>query len=106
LTSMLSSENPPTAIFASQNFVTLGAIRTLHSMNLEKTIALVGFDEIPEADLLSPAITLITQDVMAMGECAAQLLFNRLDGYDGEFEKRVIPTVLTPRGSGEITPRF
>jgi LacI family transcriptional regulator len=106
LTSMLGSENPPTAIFASQNFVTLGAIRTLHSMNLEKSIALVGFDEIPEADLLSPAITLITQDVMAMGECAAQLLFNRLDGYDGEFEKRVIPTVLTPRGSGEITPRF
>jgi len=41
-----------------------------------------------------------------MGECAAQLLFNRLDGYDGEFEQRVIPTVLTPRGSGEITPRF
>jgi LacI family transcriptional regulator len=106
LTTVLKSENPPTAIFASQNFVTLGAIRTLHSMALQEKIALVGFDEIPEADLLSPAITLITQDVAAMGESAAQLLFNRLDGYAGPYENRVIPTVLTARGSGEIAPHY
>jgi len=67
-------------------------------------VALVGFDEISEADLLTPAITLVTQDVATMGESAAELLFKRLNGYEGEFEKKVIPTVLTPRGSGEIAP--
>ncbi len=67
-------------------------------------VALVGFDDISEADLLTPAITLVTQDVATMGESAAELLFKRLNGYEGEFEKKVIPTVLTPRGSGEIAP--
>lgn len=96
----------PTAIFASQNFVTIGAIRALHHLGLQKKVALVGFDEIPEADLLSPAITLVTQDVVQMGETAAELLFRRLNGYNGAFEKRVIATVLTRRGSGEISPSF
>jgi DNA-binding LacI/PurR family transcriptional regulator len=41
-----------------------------------------------------------------MGESAAELLFKRLDGFDGPFEKRVIPTVLTQRGSGEIKPKY
>jgi LacI family transcriptional regulator len=96
----------PTAIFASQNFVTMGAIRTLHQLGLQGSVALVGFDDISEADLLSPAITLVTQDVTAMGESAAELLFKRLDGDDGDYEKKVIPTVLTPRGSGEISPKY
>ena len=81
-------------------------IRTLHQLGLQHTVALVGFDEISEADLLSPAITLVTQDVVAMGESAAELLFRRLDGDEGEYEKKVIPTVLTPRGSGEIAPTY
>ncbi len=106
LTGIFESSERPTAIFASQNFVTMGAIRTLHQLGLQHTVALVGFDEISEADLLSPAITLVTQDVMAMGESAAELLFRRLDGDEGEFEKKVIPTVLTPRGSGEIAPTY
>ena len=106
LTGLFDSTQQPTAIFASQNFVTMGAIRTLHQLGLQHTVALVGFDEISEADLLSPAITLVTQDVVAMGESAAELLFRRLDGDEGEYEKKVIPTVLTPRGSGEIAPTY
>ena len=106
ISAILASSNCPTAIFASQNLVTIGAIRTLHHMGLADSIALVGFDEIAEADLLSPAITLVTQDVVMMGESAAELLFKRLDGHDGPYEKRVIPTVLTARGSGEIAPTY
>ena len=102
---MLKGENRPTAIFASQNFVTLGTIRALRELNLQHEIALVGFDDIPEADLLEPALTLVTQDVATMGERAAQLLFERLDGSQEPFKKLVIQTTLTPRGSGEIAPR-
>jgi LacI family transcriptional regulator len=104
IAAILANPQRPTAIFASQNLVTIGAIRALHHMRLHNQIALVGFDEISEADLLTPAITLVTQDVTAMGERAAELLFRRLDGYDGPYEKRVIPTLLTQRGSGEIAP--
>lgn len=101
---MMRGENRPTAIFASQNLVTLGTIRALRELNLQHQIALVGFDDIPEADLLDPALTLVTQDVATMGERAAQLLFERLDGSPEPFKHLVIPTTLTPRGSGEIAP--
>jgi LacI family transcriptional regulator len=67
-------------------------------------MALVGFDDIPEADLLEPGVTLVTQDAQTMGERAAQLLFDRMAGENPPFQRVVVPTQLTPRGSGEITP--
>jgi LacI family transcriptional regulator len=101
---MLLRVDRPTAIFASQNFVTLGAIRALRETGLQHQVALVGFDDIPEADLLDPPLTLVTQDVAAMGERAAQILFERLDGSTNPYKTSVFPTSLTPRGSGEIAP--
>jgi LacI family transcriptional regulator len=104
LTHMLHRADRPTAIFASQNFVTLGAIRALRETGLQHEVALVGFDDIPEADLLDPPLTLVTQDVAAMGERAAQILFERLDGSTSPYKTSIFPTSLTPRGSGEISP--
>ena len=101
---ILESSNPPTAIYASQNLVTLAVIQALHEIGCEKKIALVGFDQIPSAELLTPAITLVTQDITAMGERSAQLLFNRIEGYEGEVVQEVVPTSLIIRGSGEIGP--
>src|ERR1019366_3759127 len=103
LVHMLHRTDRPTAIFASQNYVTIGTIRALRETNLQYQVALVGFVEMPEADLLDPAVTLVTQDVVAMGERSAQILFDRLDGNPGPYETVVIPTTLTPRGSGEIS---
>jgi len=103
---LVTSSNAPTAIFASQNLVTLAAIRALRDAHLEKKVALIGFDEIPAGDLLDPAITLVTQDIRAMGEKSAELLFSRINGYDGKVRQEIIPTTLTARGSGEIRPKF
>lgn len=36
---------PPTAIFTSQNLITIEAARALHDLGMERSIALVGFDE-------------------------------------------------------------
>jgi len=101
---LFARKNPPTAIFASQNLVTMGAIRALRRLKLQHKIALVGFDDIAEADLLDPPVTLVTQDVFAMGANAAELLFQRLDGDDSPFHHLEIETTLTIRGSGEIRP--
>lgn len=105
LRGLLTSGDAPTAVFASQNLVTLGAIRALRDLQLSHSIALVGFDDIAEADLLDPPVTLVTQDVAAMGERAAELLFARLDGDDSDYQEIEIKTTLTARGSGEILPR-
>ncbi len=95
----------PTALFASQNLVTIGAIHALHEHDLQHLVALVGFDDIELAGMLDPGITVVAQDPYAMGRAAAELLFARLDGYGGPSQHRTIPTRLVIRGSGEIRPR-
>lgn len=94
----------PTALFASQNLVTIDAVRALRKRDLQHRVALVGFDDVELADLLDPGISVIAQDPFRMGIEAAELLFARLDGYEGPSRQRLIATKLIVRGSGEIHP--
>jgi LacI family transcriptional regulator len=96
--------DPPTAVFASQNLVTIGAVRALQTAGRQHDIALVGFDEVPLADLLEPGLTVVAQDVLAIGRGAVEQLFRRLDGDRSPTVRLVVPTRLIARGSGEIAP--
>ncbi len=101
----LPEHEGPTALFASQNLITIGAINALHLHDLQHLVALVGFDDIELAAMLEPGITVVAQDPYAIGRAAAELLFARLDGYSGPSQHRTISTRLIIRGSGEIQPR-
>ena len=104
VTSMLSASDPPTALFTGQNLVTMDTIRALRARGQEHETAMVGFDDFRLADLLEPAVTVIAQDLAAMGHRAAALVFERIDGAQRPFRQEVIPTRLIIRGSGEIVP--
>jgi LacI family transcriptional regulator len=99
------SDAAPTALFGSQNLVTVGALRALRGLGLQQQVALVGFDDLMLGDLLQPGLTAVAQDPTAMGTAAAELLFRRMDGDGGATQLVVIPTRLIERGSGEIAPR-
>ena len=101
----LPAERGPTALFASQNLITIGAVNALHLHDLEHLVALVGFDDIELAGMLNPGVTVVAQDPYAIGRAAAELLFARIDGYTGTSQHRTISTRLIIRGSGEIQPR-
>jgi LacI family transcriptional regulator len=101
---LLSSGSPPTALFASQNLVTIGALHGLRARGAQRDVALVGFDDFPLADLLEPGVTVVAQDPLALGRAAADLLFRRLDGDDAAWRRVVIPVELVARGSGELAP--
>jgi len=101
---LLRRDPAPTAIFAAQNLLATGAYRALRRLNLHRKVALIGFDEIPYADLVEPGITVMAQDPVAMGRAAAHLLFRRIDGDRSPSVHEVIPTRLIARGSGEIRP--
>ncbi|HEX8347974.1 MAG TPA: LacI family DNA-binding transcriptional regulator [Actinoplanes sp.] len=101
---LFTRRRPPTALFTSQNLVTVGAVRALRRLNLHRRVALVGFDDFPLADLLDPALTVVAQDPAMMGRAAAQALFGRIDGDTGAPREIWIPTSLIRRGSGEIPP--
>jgi LacI family transcriptional regulator len=104
MTELLALAEPPSAVFASQNLVTIGVVRALRSAGRQRDVALVGFDEVPLADLLEPGLTVVAQDVLEIGRRAAEQLFRRLDGDRSPTVREVVPTRLVPRGSGEIAP--
>jgi LacI family transcriptional regulator len=101
---LLRGPDRPTAIFASQNLVTIGVIRALRELELQRTVALVGFDDIPLGDMLEPGVTVVAQNPYEMGRRAAELAFARLDGASQQPTRHVIPSTLIVRGSGEIPP--
>lgn len=101
---LLEGKNPPTAVFAGQNLISIGAVRAVHAMGVQNELALVSFDDIPLADALNPGVTVVAQDPAALGRTAAELLFERLDGHDGPTRQLVVPTTLIERGSGELPP--
>ncbi|MFC7616382.1 LacI family DNA-binding transcriptional regulator [Actinokineospora soli] len=101
---MLALDDPPTALFSSQNLVTIAAVRALRALGRQHAVALVGFDDFPVADLLDPGVTVVAQDPAAIGRTAAELLFRRLDGERWEPRQHRVETRLIARGSGELRP--
>jgi DNA-binding LacI/PurR family transcriptional regulator len=101
---VLDSPEPPTAIFSSQNLVTIGVIRALRERGLQHSVALVGFDDFVLADMIEPGITVVAQNPARIGAIAAARIFARLDGEATPEETYVVPTRLIVRGSGEIRP--
>lgn len=101
---LLSSEDPPTAIFSSQNLVTFGVMRALKELGASRKVALVGFDDFTLADMMDPGITVIAQHPERIGKLAAERLLARIDGDDSAPETYVVPTELIERGSGELRP--
>ncbi len=103
-TAMMRGDDPPSALFTAQNFVTYGALRALRQLGLHHTVALVGFDDFYLADVLDPPVTVVAQDPQTIGRRAAERLFARFDGDTSPFTTEVVPSRLVVRGSGEIPP--
>ncbi|WP_433585111.1 LacI family DNA-binding transcriptional regulator [Microbacterium hydrocarbonoxydans] len=101
---MLGAAEPPTAVFSAQNLITIGALHALRDAGCSRSVALVGFDDLPLADLLDPGVTVVAQDPQEIGRRAAERLFALLEGADEAPIRSVVPTRLITRGSGEITP--
>jgi LacI family transcriptional regulator len=97
---LLQQPDPPTAIFAANNRVSVGAVRALNAG--EAGVALVGFDDFELADMLPVPVTVVRHDPAELGRRAAQLLFARLEGHRGPPETVILPTELVVRGSGEL----
>jgi len=103
-TSLISRPDPPTALFTAQNLITIGALRALRRLGLERTVAVVGFDDFPLADLITPGVTVVAQDPAGIGRAAANILFRRIAGDPSPPATHIVPTTLIRRGSGEIPP--
>jgi LacI family transcriptional regulator len=101
---LLTGSDPATALLAGQNLITIGAVHALRELGLQHSVALIAFDDLPLADAIEPGLTVVAQDPVALGRRTAEMMFSRLDGYDGPARTAIVETTLIARGSGEIEP--
>jgi len=104
LAAMAALPDPPTALFTGNGLITTHVLRALAARPGPDRPALVGFDDLELADLLTPGVTVVAQDPAGLGRTAAELLFRRLAGNRGPAQRVLLPTRLIVRGSGEIPP--
>jgi DNA-binding LacI/PurR family transcriptional regulator len=97
---LLERPNRPTAIFALNDRMAFGVIQAAQAMSLgvPADLAVVGFDDIAQAALTSPALTTVRQPGYAIGVAATRLLFALIDGA-GTLPAMAIPTELIVRHS-------
>ena len=100
---LMQLENRPTAVFACNDLMALGVLRGLRKTRLAipADLSLVGFDDIPLASVVSPALTTIAQPILKISELAIELLINRIQNKSSEFEEKhiVLPTQIVIRES-------
>jgi LacI family transcriptional regulator len=91
----------PTAIFAANNLLAEHAWHVLRRRRLELPgdVSLVGFDDVPWMEMVSPAITVVAQPAFEMGRRAAALLLRRLADPGAEPTVERLQPALLVRGS-------
>jgi LacI family transcriptional regulator len=105
---ILSAVPRPTAIFAANNFIAIGALRALRDAGLKvpEDMSLVSFDDIPEVISLDPFLTTVTQPTYEMGYKATEMLLARLtSGGLQEYQSILLPTEIIVRRSSSHPPR-
>jgi LacI family transcriptional regulator len=80
---LLQRGDRPSAVFAANDLMAMGAMIAIREAGLSvpHDIAIVGFDDIPAARLVYPALTTVAQFQHALGQRAAEMLMERLNGY-------------------------
>ena len=93
---LLELPDPPTALFAGNNRITVGALRALG--RAAARTAVVGFDDLELAELLAAPLSVVSYDAADLGRLAAELIVRRLTGDSGPPRHVVLPTTLVVRG--------
>lgn len=92
----------PTALFAANDSMAIGAMSAIQELglNVPGDVAVGGFDDIPIARYVTPALTSIRVDLTRLGERAVELLLQTL-GANGSRppSHELVPTTLVVRRS-------
>ena len=98
---LLALPEPPTAIFCFNDNMAVGAMQTArkHGVGIPEDLSIVGFDDLEEAEIVTPALTTIRQPLAEMGRIAVSLLMRLLDNQRLEALHVELGTRLVVRDS-------
>jgi len=100
---LMAQADPPTAVFAGDDLLAVGAINGLHQLGLEvpRDVSVVGFDDIQMARHLTPPLTTVRLPMWEMGVAAAELLEQVLIAPKRQARQVVFDVDLVVRGTSE-----
>ena len=77
--------DPPSAIFAFNDLMAMGAMQAAHELGLEipRDLAVIGFDGLALTEHTSPPLSTVAQPVAAMSQAAVSMLIDRIKGGVG-----------------------
>jgi DNA-binding LacI/PurR family transcriptional regulator len=87
---LLARKQPFSALFAYNDISAIGSIYAFQEAGLRvpDDVSVIGFDDIQSAGYMNPPLTTVRQPLQEMGETAARILLDRIEGrtkYISEF---------------------
>ncbi|WP_335988696.1 LacI family DNA-binding transcriptional regulator [Glycomyces sp. MUSA5-2] len=100
-TALLDREAPPTAVFACTDNIAAGVYDAAEALGLRvpADVSVVGFDDLPEAQWLRPALTTVHQPIAEMGAAAMRMLLRIMADPPRDAPREELATQLIVRGS-------
>jgi LacI family transcriptional regulator len=99
--SLLASDDRPTAIMVSNDMMAFGVMDAAKKNGLlvGTDVSIIGFDDLPMASQVYPALTTVRQPMDMMGEAAMEMLVTMLQGRKLASPRRELTTDLIIRDS-------
>ncbi len=97
----LPKNDRPTAIFAISDLEAIGVMNEARERGIVvgKDLSVIGFDDVPMSQHLSPALTTLQQPVQQISEVLIGMLYKVLNQDEPEIRQLLVPPVLAKRGS-------
>lgn len=107
LTKEIIKNKKITAIFAGNDSMALGALKAINESGLQvpQDISLVGFDDAPESQFLSPALTTARQDFQEVGAQALNLLLDLINKKKTAKNVSIKPKILIRESATHMVSR-
>lgn len=104
--SVLSLDDPATAIFTTDNLMSLGAFEGTQraGRRVPEDVSLVGFDDLEWTTIVRPRLTVVAQPVYEVGRTAAERLMARIKGDESPPALYTLATTFIVRESTGPVP--
>lgn len=101
---LLELPQPPSALFAGNNLLTIGALKAIrdHGLSIPEDISLVAFDDLDWTSLINPRLTVASQPTYKMGVSATNLILSRIAKPSKPTETIVYRTEIQIRESCQL----
>jgi DNA-binding LacI/PurR family transcriptional regulator len=100
-TQLLQSPERPTALLVGNGMMTIGVLEAIHDLGLRipEDVAVIGYDDMPWARALTPALTVVRQPGYELGSRAMELLRQRIREPERSITTVMLQPDLVVRGS-------